>query len=88
MGATAARSLLGRSVVVKASRGQLLSSPAGDVIVTIHPSLILRIPDAEEKKREFRAFVTDLKLCKTLLSRVSGRVRSREKSVSEQERRL
>jgi len=68
MGATAARSVLGRTVKIGSSRGRILSSPEGDVLVTIHPSLILRIPDAAAKKLAFRDFVRDLKLPKTLLS--------------------
>lgn len=49
LGATAARSLLGRSVAVQAERGAWLHE-RGDglpVFVTLHPSALLRLPDGE-----------------------------------------
>jgi DNA polymerase len=61
LGATAARSLIGKAVPVMASRGKVLSGQAVEqVFVTVHPSMLLRIPDAESKKREWAAFVRDL----------------------------
>ncbi len=63
LGATAARSLLGRPAAVGRLRGHAIDTPAGPVLVTIHPSLLLRIPDAADKAREYRAFVGDLKRC-------------------------
>ena len=29
--------------------------------MTVHPSFLLRVPDEESKKREYRAFVADLR---------------------------
>jgi len=49
LGATAARALLGRPVAVQAERGAWLHE-RGDgrpVFVTLHPSALLRLPDAE-----------------------------------------
>lgn len=67
LGASAVRSLTGESHPVTQVRGQVLSSPfAGDVFVTIHPSFILRLRDAEDREREFAAFVTDLKEARRL----------------------
>ena len=60
LGATAARSLLGRAVPVTAERGKFLQRDDGlAVLVTLHPSALLRIPP-EEKEQAFEAFVRDL----------------------------
>lgn len=49
LGATAARALLGRPVAVQAERGAWLHERADGrpVFVTLHPSALLRLPDAE-----------------------------------------
>ena len=60
LGATAARSLLGRAVPVLANRGQWLPRPDGrQVLVTVHPSSLLRGP-AEDREPAFAAFTGDL----------------------------
>jgi DNA polymerase len=64
MGATAARSLTGRPVTITKVRGQLLPlGEASRLMVTIHPSFLLRIPDQEGRHAEFARFVDDLRLC-------------------------
>ncbi len=63
LGATAARSLLGRVVTITAVRGKLMDAPVGRVLVTIHPSYLLRIEDDDDKAREYRRFVADLRVC-------------------------
>ena len=61
LGATAARSLLGRSVTISKARGQRLETEDGTAItVTIHPSLLLRLKDEAEERRQYRDFVRDL----------------------------
>jgi DNA polymerase len=61
LGATAARSVLGRTVSVLEIRGQAQRLADGTAaVVTIHPSFLLRIKDAADKKREYRNFVNDL----------------------------
>ena len=63
LGATAARSLTGRNVPITANRGSFLESEEGvPVLVTIHPSYLLRLPDHETAARERRNFINDLKL--------------------------
>jgi uracil-DNA glycosylase family protein len=62
LGATACRSLIGRAVPVMAERGRWLTRE-GDglpVLVTLHPSALLRVPD-EDRDAAFAAFVADLK---------------------------
>lgn len=62
LGATAARSLLGRAVPVTAERGQWLPRPDGrQVLVTLHPSALLRVFDSEAREAAFEAFVRDLR---------------------------
>ena len=70
LGATAARSLFGRPVTISKVRGQVLSLPEGaPIVVTIHPSYLLRIDDAAEKAAEYRLFVADLRACAKALAR-------------------
>ncbi|MBB4067199.1 UdgX family uracil-DNA binding protein [Gellertiella hungarica] len=62
MGATALASLLGRNVRVTRDRGKLFATPLGfPVLVTVHPSFLLRLPDPEEAAREQARFVDDLR---------------------------
>ncbi len=61
LGATAARSLLGRTVSISKVRGQRLETGDGAALmVTIHPSLLLRLKDEDQKEQMFRQFVDDL----------------------------
>jgi DNA polymerase len=62
LGATATQALLGRGVSVTRQRRQWLDSPlVARVGVTIHPSAILRIQDAEERRGAFRDYVDDFR---------------------------
>ncbi|HJQ18980.1 MAG TPA: UdgX family uracil-DNA binding protein [Gemmatimonadaceae bacterium] len=62
LGATAAQSLLGKSFKVTQSRGKKLSAPfARAVFATVHPSSILRAPDAAARADARRAFIADLR---------------------------
>ncbi len=62
LGATAARAVLGRTVTIGRERGRpitLLGQP--QALVTVHPSYLLRLPDEAAKRREYAAFVQDLR---------------------------
>jgi uracil-DNA glycosylase len=62
LGATAARTLLGSRVKVTRRRGAFVPSLlAPRVLATVHPSSILRAPDAEARRREMQRFVDDLR---------------------------
>ncbi len=64
LGVTAAASLLGRSVTISRVRGTLIEGRGGArVVVTIHPSFVLRIEDEDDKAREYDRFVADLRFC-------------------------
>jgi DNA polymerase len=68
LGATAARSLFGRTVTVGKMRGQAHRIADGaHLFVTIHPSWLLRIKDGSDKAREYGNFVSDLQRAATLL---------------------
>lgn len=61
LGATAARAVFGPSVKVTRDRGQLLETPLARVAaVTVHPSAILRVRDAGERRDAFAGLVEDL----------------------------
>ena len=62
LGATAAQALLGRQFKVTAHRGQFIESPLAPlVLATVHPSSLLRAPDAETRRRETARFIGDLR---------------------------
>lgn len=65
LGVTAAQSVLQRPVKITEERGKLFDSPFGaKVLVTVHPSSLLRIQDQPDKDQAWKAFVKDLKLLK------------------------
>ena len=62
LGATAAQALLGKSFKVSKQRGDIVESTLAPIVTaTVHPSSILRAPDAEARREEMRRFVQDLK---------------------------
>jgi DNA polymerase len=63
LGATAARSLIGKTVTISKVRGEPLQLEDGsECWVTVHPSSLLRMPDREAREEGRRLFVRDLKL--------------------------
>jgi DNA polymerase len=65
LGATAARSLIGKVVTISKVRGEPLQLEDGsECWVTAHPSSILRAPDEESRRQGKRLFLRDLKLIK------------------------
>jgi DNA polymerase len=68
LGATAARSLTGKPVPINRLRGEVLPlDEERKLVVTIHPSALLRIRDSDDKKREFAGLVGDLRFCAKIL---------------------
>ena len=68
MGATAARSVFGKLTAINKNRGRLIDLDDGiRALVTVHPSYLLRLPDAEAKAQEYRRFVEDLKIAAAVL---------------------
>ncbi|HVB36624.1 MAG TPA: UdgX family uracil-DNA binding protein [Candidatus Acidoferrales bacterium] len=69
LGATAAQALFGRDFRVTLHRGEFLKSPlAPFVMATVHPSSILRAPDAETRHEEMKRFIADLKKISRVIS--------------------
>lgn len=64
LGATAARSLFGRAVVIDRERGRPLplSGGEGEGWITVHPSYLLRLTDADRQAEEYAKFVADLRM--------------------------
>jgi uracil-DNA glycosylase family protein len=72
MGATAAQSVFGKITPINKSRGRLIDLDEGmQALVTVHPSYLLRLPDADAKAREYERFVEDLKIAAGVLKKLS-----------------
>jgi uracil-DNA glycosylase len=70
LGATATRSVFGRTMPIGKSRGQRLKLEDGTAaFVTIHQSALLRIRDRPDREREYQNFVADLRQVAALLRR-------------------
>jgi uracil-DNA glycosylase len=67
LGATAARAVFGRATAIGKNRGRVIQAEQArtftnaDVLVTVHPSYLLRVPD-EDRDAAYADFVADLKL--------------------------
>ena len=69
LGASAAKAVLGKTIAVTKMRGTVLALPdGGRAMVTVHPSYLLRLPDEESKRREYAAFVRDLRQAAELIA--------------------
>ena len=68
MGATAAQGVLGSDVQVTRDRGRPMASETGStILITVHPSAILRVRDRTEREAAFQALVADLTIARRLL---------------------
>src|ERR1700737_801807 len=68
MGPTAAQSVFGKITPINKNRGRPINLDDGiKALVTVHPSYLLRLPDADAKAREYERFVDDLKIAAALL---------------------
>lgn len=64
LGATAAQSLLGSAFRLTQHRGEVIKDTkwAPNVLATLHPSSILRLPDHDAREAARRSFVKDMKI--------------------------
>jgi DNA polymerase len=70
MGATAAQCVFGKITPINKNRGRLIDLDDGiKALVTVHPSYLLRLPDAEARAREYARFVDDLKIAAVLVDK-------------------
>jgi uracil-DNA glycosylase len=65
LGATAMLGLTGRPVPVTKVRGQVIAAEGFSILVTVHPSYLLRLPDKDRVDAEYRRFVADLQKART-----------------------
>ena len=62
MGGTAVLAVFGEPLPILKNRGRAFQlEDQAQVVITVHPSMILSIPDAAAKNDAFAAFVQDLK---------------------------
>jgi uracil-DNA glycosylase family protein len=67
LGATAIRAIVGAPVPVGKNRGRILDRPTPvPVFVTVHPSSLLRLVNAQERRTAFQQFIRDLAAAKKL----------------------
>jgi DNA polymerase len=63
LGASAARSVIGRAVTIAKMRGAAHAVADGTrTVVTIHPSWLLRMESEDQRRAEYARFVSDLGL--------------------------
>lgn len=67
LGATAVLALVGKALPIARSRGPAQFGEFAGYI-TVHPSYLLRLPDAEAKQREYAAFVADIKRVRAMIA--------------------
>jgi DNA polymerase len=69
LGSTAARQLMGYAVPIMAQRGHWLERQDGlRVLITLHPSALLRVEDAEQRATAYAQWLDDLRQAGKLLS--------------------
>ena len=72
MGATAAHAVFGKVTPVNKSRGRFIDlDDETKALVTVHPSYLLRLPDADAKALEYERFISDLKMAAALLRKTA-----------------
>ena len=73
LGATAARSLTGKTLTISRAREEPLTLVDGsECWVTVHPSFLLRIPEPDRRREERAKFVRDLKRIRARAEKLSA----------------
>jgi DNA polymerase len=73
LGATAALSMVGRTVRITQERGKFFDTDSGAVVfITIHPSSIYRLREKDEQEKEFRRFVAEMKAVQRKLRSIAA----------------
>jgi DNA polymerase len=71
LGASASRALFGRAMPIEKNRGKVIDyAPHGVIMITVHPSFLLRVPP-EDRAREYARFVNDLRVAARALKRAA-----------------
>jgi len=72
LGSTAAQAMMGKAFRVTKERGKVHRTEAGNVVIaTVHPSSVLRAPDAAARAQAERDFFADLKKVGAALRRAA-----------------
>jgi uracil-DNA glycosylase family protein len=71
LGATAVQSLLGPKITIAKAKGQVFETAVGRVVVTRHPSSVLRMKEKEERHTAFQELVDDLRFALKLVEKKS-----------------
>ncbi|HEX2529451.1 MAG TPA: UdgX family uracil-DNA binding protein [Geminicoccus sp.] len=62
LGATAVSSLVGKTTSLSSVRGKVMKTDGDtDMVATVHPSYLLRVPDEAARAAEYQRFVADLR---------------------------
>ena len=73
MGATAAQSLTGNGAQIRSRRGKIERGPDGlPVLITLHPSYLLRVPDAAAREKAKAQFKQDLVMAAEVMTQDAG----------------
>jgi uracil-DNA glycosylase family protein len=76
LGATAVTSLMGKAASITSLRGKKIELPdGGTLLVTVHPSYLLRMPDRDKAAEEMKRFGADLGAVKAFIDRRGDDVR-------------
>jgi DNA polymerase len=78
LGTTAVQSLLGPKITIAKAKGQVFETAFGRVVVTRHPSSVLRMKEKEERHAALQELVDDLKFAAKLLNTEARKHGSRE----------
>jgi len=72
LGATAARSVIGKEHRITRERGKFFRHPMAQAVAsTLHPSAVLRAPDSQQRREAYEGFVADLKSVRRKLDRLT-----------------
>jgi DNA polymerase len=69
MGTTAVQSLLGPNITIANAKGRVFETAHGPVVVTRHPSSVLRMREREERQGALKELAEDLKAAAKLLKK-------------------
>lgn len=69
MGATAVAALLGPKITIAGAKGKVCETPYGSVIVTRHPSSVLRMREQSERRAALKELADDLKAAAKLAAK-------------------
>jgi DNA polymerase len=73
LGATAARSLTGKTVTISRARDAPLALADGsECWITVHPSFLLRLPERDRRAEEREKFIADLKRIKARAAKLAA----------------